>query len=142
MNDIEFLTYLHEQAEMGLSTLDTVNNLSGIQNDLRLTIESQMLDYKNVKKQAEDKISALGGKHKDLSSMAKMAADAMICAKTMTDRSNTHIAGMVIKGSVNGVIELTQKLNKSDGVSDDVKNLGYKLLLTEERNLDELKRYL
>ncbi len=141
MDDKEFLTYIHEQAEMGVITLGRLNEMN-IDNDLRLTLESQILDYKNVMSQAQRKLTELGTQPKDISKFTTATAEAMIGLKTIADKSKTHIAGMVLKGSINGIIETTQKLNQADHVSDDAKNLGYKLLLSEERNMHQMRKYL
>ncbi|MBQ4049131.1 MAG: hypothetical protein IJD07_00555 [Clostridia bacterium] len=141
MDDIEFLKFIHEQAEMGVVTLSKMNEMN-LDEQVRLTLESQILDYKNVMCQAKRKLNALGEQPKALNPLATKGAEAMISMKTVTDKSNTHIAAMVLKGSTNGIVETTQKINQADDVSDDAKNLGYKLLLSEERNIEQMRRYL
>jgi len=141
MDDTQFLKFIYQQAQMGVVTLSKLNEFE-LDNDIRLTIESQILDYTNVMKQAEKKLLELGEKPAELNKLATISAQTMVGVKTMNDKSNTHIAGIVIKGSVNGIVETSQKINKAQNVDDDAKNLGYKLLLTEERNMQEMRRYL
>lgn len=74
--------------------------------------------------------------------MGKLGAGAMICAKTLTDKSEAHLAEMLILGSTRGVIDVTHKLREYKDCDDAIKNLGFKLLWTEQTNIDELKKFL
>lgn len=141
MNDSEFLTFVHQNADMGLSTLDRLNAMK-LSSAMRKVIENQMLDYKSVTAQAESKLAAAGEAPKEINGFAKAGANAMITVKTMLDASDQHIAAMIMRGSTEGIIEISKKLKEADGVSEDVKNLGYKLLLTEEKNFNEMRHFL
>ena len=141
MNDSEFLTFVHQNADMGLSTLDRLNAMK-LSPAMRKVIENQMLDYKSVTAQAENKLAEAGEMPKEINGLAKVGANAMITVKTMLDASDQHIAAMIMRGSTEGIIEISKKLKEADGVDEDVKNLGYKLLLTEEKNFNEMRHFL
>ena len=49
---------------------------------------------------------------------------------------------MIIDGTTKGVTECTSKLADFSDVDNDVKNIGYKLLWVQQKNIDEMRRFL
>ena len=66
----------------------------------------------------------------------------MINMKTMSDKSNSHIADMLIFGSNMGIVEATKKIHKYAGADKEILDLMKKLLAFEERNCEDLKCFL
>lgn len=63
--------------------------------------------------------------------------------KTIFNKSNTHIADMLIKGNNMGITSLNKTYNNvQEDIDQDVENLLNELLSLEQKCIDELKVYL
>ena len=62
--------------------------------------------------------------------------------KTIKDSSTSNLAKMMMTGNNKGIIEIQEKINNYDGHNKKVISLAKKLLETEKRNLNDLKKYL
>ena len=49
---------------------------------------------------------------------------------------------MIIDGTTKGITECTSKLADFYDVDDDVKNIGYKFLWIQQKNVDDMKPFL
>ena len=66
-----------------------------------------------------------------------------ICIKTAFNKSNTHIADMLIKGNNMGITSLNKTYNNvREDIDRDVESLLKELLNLEQRHIDELKKFL
>ncbi len=75
---------------------------------------------------------------KMLLTMANMG----IRAKMMTDKSITHVAKIMLQGTLNGIIDLYRLIRENDAVHPDVTLLEKQILRYEEGCLESLKAYL
>lgn len=66
----------------------------------------------------------------------------MINIQTLTDKSTSHIAEMLIIGSNMGVIDAIKNLKKYENAKKEINELMDRLLKFEEDNIKELKEYL
>lgn len=136
----ELLVYLHNTAEMGKDNLEELNGILK-EGRIRETIESQILEYKSVYDQT-DRLLEEADRAPMGDKIAKFMAKMMINVKTLTDKSDSHIASMVIQGSTMGVVDTVSKLKEYVDCEDSVKNIGYKLLFVEQKSIDEMKHFL
>lgn len=137
----EFLNYIHQNAEMGI---ETIKQLIGITTDpgFRTTLESQYREYKEIFDNAEHKMNSIQNEPKDIGAFSKISAHVMIDMKTLSDKSPSHISEMLIQGSTMGIIDMTKRIKEYSGADGDVVNLAHRLLQTEQRNVEECKKYL
>lgn len=75
---------------------------------------------------------------KMLISMANMG----IRAKMMTDKSITHVAKVMLQGTLNGIIDLYRMTRNSDNVHPDVALLSKQILHYEEGCFENMKSLL
>ena len=75
---------------------------------------------------------------KMLLTMANMG----IQAKMMTDKSITHVAKIMLQGTLNGIIDLYRLIRENDAVHPDVTLLEKQILRYEEGCFESLKAYL
>ena len=79
----------------------------------------------------------------DVNAMQKTMLSASIGLKTMADDSNSHIAEMVLKGSITGLTALIKDLSEfGNQLEDDVYKIVEKVKNFEEKCEEQLKRYL
>lgn len=139
--NIEFLNYIHQNAEMGI---ETIRQLVGISknNNFKATLQYQYKEYKAIFDETEQKLKSFQKEPKDISPASKISAHVMIDMKTLMDKSPSHISEMIIQGSTMGIIDMTKKIKEYSGADEDVMNLAHRLLEFEQRNVEEYKKYL
>lgn len=139
--EAEFLKQLHQAAQMGRETLEHVNNNIG-PGELREAVEKDIFDYSDVCAQVERKLDEAGDSPKKISKITQAMAGAMIDMKVNDETADSEVAKMIIDGTTKGVTECTAKLSEFADVDNDVKNIGYKLLWVQQKNIDEMRRFL
>lgn len=140
--NVEMLNYIHQNAEMGQ---DSINRLLEIVQDgeFKEMLKSQFDEYKVMFEDSEKMINRFHKDAKGINTLQKIETYLMINMKTMNDKSPDHIAEMLMQGSVMGVVQIIRRLKKyKNEVEKDVYQLGEKLLETEERNIDQCKKFL
>lgn len=139
--NIEFLNYIYQNAEMGTTTIKKILDIVK-DDDLSTHLKTQLTEYENIFDASKQKLNIAGHKEKDIGTLQKITANFSINLSTLTDKSNSHIAEMLLQGSLMGVIDATKNIKKYPDANNDIKDLAYRLLKTEENNLESLKKFL
>jgi hypothetical protein len=122
----------------------TIKQLLDIAEDVefKTLLQAQFDDYKRIHEEARDLLNKYGYDEKGIGAFEKMKTYLMINMQTMTDKSPSHIAEMMIIGSNMGVIEAIRILKKYDGVNQDIVCLMERLKAFEEDNIASLESFL
>ena len=139
--EIEFLKQLHQAAQMGRDTLEHVNNNIG-PGELRKAVEKDIFDYSDVCAEITRKLDQRDCEPKSVGKFSKMMASMMIDMKVNEDTPDSEIAKMIIDGTTKGITECTSKLSDFNDIDSDIKNLGYRFLYVQQKNVDEMRRFL
>ncbi len=84
-----------------------------------------------------------GYEQKDVNPLKKAMLYTSVKMNTLTDDSSSHVAEMMVKGTVMGITELRQILSRSNGkVDEDILDYARELLDIEERFEKRLKEML
>ncbi len=138
---------------------ETVNNiyknahiaLQSISNVLPEVTDQNMRDELNLQYDGYDKfIGKLSSfmrdrnvEPKDVNVMKKAMLFTSVKMNTLTDDSTSHIADMMIKGTVMGITELRQLISRGqDKIDDSILDYAKELLELEETFEERLKAYL
>lgn len=137
----ELLNFVYQNAQMGTVTL---NELSGIvgNDDFKRHMNAQLEGYRSMEDQAKKLLEENGCDEKGLTAFEKIRTYLMIDLQTLTDRSASHVAEMMMIGSNMGVINAIKNLKKYENAEKDIKNLMERLLKFEEENIRQLKKFL
>lgn len=140
--EIQLLQAIHENAEMG--TLTTPHLLKRTEDEaMRQTLKRQSMGYRAVADRAEALLNRMGVKPEGPGEWQERMAAAMMHMKTLTDRSSSHLADMLIQGGTMGVVQMTRELHRCEAAAgSDAVDLGRKLLAMQEKNIEELKTFL
>ncbi len=139
--EIEFMKQLHQAAQMGRDTLEHVNNNIG-PGEMRSAIEKDIFDYSDVCAQLKRKLDEREDEPKSVGKLTQFMSSMMIDMKIKDDTPENEIAKMIIDGTTKGVTECTSKLSAYSDVDNDIKNIAYKFLWVQQKNIDEMKRFL
>ena len=140
--EVEFLNFVQKNSQMGV---DSIKQLIDIANDenFKNMLESQYSEYKKISESAREIMKKYDSDLGDTNMLQKVQTYLMVGIKTLLDKSPNNIAGMLMQGSVMGIIQIIRRLKQYEGrIEQSVLDLGKKLLTIEERNLEECKKYL
>lgn len=137
----ELLNFIYQNSQMGT---DTINQLLGIIQDgeFETFLREQEKEYAKIHEQARTMLNDNGFDEKGISTFDKVKTYLMINMQTLTDKSVSHIAEMMILGSNMGIVDGTKNLQKYDDTEKDIVNLMEKLIKFEEKNVEKLKAFL
>ena len=66
----------------------------------------------------------------------------MINFNTITNKTPSHIAEMLIQGSTMGIVDVTKRIKEYKTADKDISSLADRLLKFEQQNVDEMKKFL
>jgi len=140
-SNIEFLNYIYQNAEMGKNT---ISELISIAEDasFKNILESELKEYNEIFNISSNKIEQAKSKSKGIGTFSKLTTYLMINFNTITNKTPSHIAEMLIQGSTMGIIDVTKRLKEYKDVGQDILALADRLLKFEQQNVDELKKFL
>ena len=139
--DVEFLNYVYQNSQMGIDTLEQLLEITEDEK-LQTYLEKQIEGYRKFHNEARDILNRSGYDEKGLGTFEKIRTYLMVNLQTMADDSTYHIAKMLIQGSTMGVTSLTRQIRDYDGEDTEVLDFAKKQLKREEKNIDELKKFL
>ena len=61
---------------------------------------------------------------------------------TMNDKSNSQLSELLIQGNDMGVVKGTKLLNNNEFTTPEIKNLLSDFVKLQEKNIDDLKKFL
>nr|WP_238882765.1 hypothetical protein [Clostridium sp. YIM B02551] len=137
----ELLNYIYQNAEMGEST---IKQLIPMVNDqaFKNNLQSQLNEYKTIFDIADRKLKELNRESKGIGTLTKVSTYIMININTLVNKTPSHIAEMLIRGSTMGIIDITKKIKDYQNQDKQILDIANRLLKFEERNVNELKGFL
>lgn len=137
----EFLNYIYQNAKMGTETIGQLLDIAE-EKDFKEVLGSQYREYEAIEKEAERLLKERDKEEKDISLYQKVSAYIMINVKTLTNKSASHIAEMMIQGSTMGIIDIIKNSRKYQEAEQPIRELGQRLLAFEENNVNECKKFI
>lgn len=137
----ELLNFVVQNSQMGIETLPRL--LEMVKNEkFSEHLKKQLAGYEKFKKQAGELLREQGCEEKELSGMEKVKTYLMLNLQTMMDKSDSHIAQMLIQGSTMGVTDAVKKLHDYADADRKVVGLMEDLRKFEEESIEKLKVFL
>ena len=99
-------------------------------------------DYAVTRRESEQALVNAGGRAEPVGPLAKAGMWAGLEMETLADRSNAHIAEIVIQGATMGVIEMTKALNQYDGADAGARDLASRFVEQQNETIDRQKGFL
>ena len=123
---------------------DSVEMLMGKTEDEKMIRELKQLSehYEQTRTQVETRLRETGGKIRDRNVMAKMSVWMGVQMDTLTDRSNSHLADMLIQGTTMGILDVTKTQSACPNADGESAGIAARFLQCEQQSIDALKQYL
>ena len=139
--NVELLNFVYQNSQMGVVTIDQIIGIAKDENFIN-HLKSQYDEYKEINTLARNMLNEKGYDEKGISLFEKIRTYLMINMQTLTDKSTAHINEMLIIGSNMGVINAIKNIKKYSDAETQIVSLMQRLLMFEEKNIQELKEFL
>lgn len=141
MQEIEILKEISKDSKMGMDSITMVNKK--VQDEkFKKLLNSQHDEYQNIFDRTQELLVQHDKKIEDVPTMQKMMGWVGIQMNTMNDKSNSQLSELLIQGNDMGVIKGTKLLNSSNFTTPEIENLLSDFVRLQEKNIDDLKKFL
>ena len=139
--NINALDEIHKGACMGLDAINDV--LDKVEDEsLEKELRQEESNYNAIKKDIEDIYPKYNdGKPHETSVMTKAMTWSGIEMKTLTDKSTSKIAELLLQGVNMGIIEGRRILNQKK-INQEVESIISNYVTMQEKSMENLKRFL
>lgn len=141
MNEIEILKEINKDAKTGIDglnyTLEKVEN-----NNLKNLLYNEKSSYQNIYDRTKELLIQKNEEVEDTSPVQKAMSWMGIQLNTLTDKSNSQIAELLIQGNDMGVIKGRKLLNNMEFKDTQIQNILADFIRLQEKNMEDLKQYL
>jgi hypothetical protein len=143
LNDynIKAVNDVYKNAHIALQSISDL--LPDVENEgMKKELQDEYEGYEKVIGEISAFMTENGIEPKDINPIKKAMMWSGIKMNTMFDTSRTHIAEIMIKGTVMGITELTAMKNEREKLDEKVVEQITKLLALEEKYEQRLKKFL
>lgn len=139
----ELAGLIYKNMKMGADSI--INLLPKVEDEKIKTRMTEQLDgYEKFAAEAQRVLDAEGVTPKEENAMAKIGAKMGMSMKTMVDSTSSHIAELLMEGSVMGISEMTRTLRNFENsrCSEELLRLSRDIIAFEEDNFEKAKAFL
>lgn len=141
MKDIEILKEINQNSKMGMDSLTTV--IKKVDDDeFKNLLNTQHDEYQNIFDRTQELLVKHNENINDTPAMQKAMSWMGIQMSTITDTSNSKLSELLIQGNDMGVVKGTKLLNNYSFMNNEIKNILSDFVRLQEKNIDDLKKYL
>lgn len=141
MQEIEILKEINKDAKMGMDSLTMVTKKVEDEKFKKL-LNNQHDEYQNIFDRTQELLVQENKNIQDVPTMQKVMAWTGIQMNTLNDKSNSKLSELLIQGNDMGVIKGTKLLNESNFTTPEIENLLSDFVRLQEKNIDDLKKFL
>ena len=102
----------------------------------------QALNAAAAARDGEQALADAGGQPEPAGALSKVGMKLGLEGETLLDRSDAHIAEIVIQGAAMGVIEMTKALNTYDAADPHARGLASQFVVQQNEAIDRQKTFL
>lgn len=135
------LNEVNKGIKMGMDSISTISEKVG-DNQFKDDLLFQYDKYNEILNRVNSELKNYDNFPKELPPMQKTMGYIDIQMSTLTDKSNSHIAEMLIKGTNMGIIEGVKLKNHNPEVEPTISNILDDFIRFQENNVEQLKKYL
>ena len=135
------LNEVNKGIKMGMDSISTISEKVG-DNQFKDDLLFQYDKYNEILNRVNSELKNYDDFPKELPPMLKAMGYIDIQMSTLTDKTNYHIAEMLIKGTNMGIIEGVKLKNHNPEVEPTISNILDDFIRFQENNVEQLKKYL
>lgn len=139
--NITVLNEIHKGLVMGMESISVVSSKVG-DPAFKDVLDTQYKQYGSLLDRVNNTLQSSGAQGEDTSAMQKTMGWTSIQMSTMMDKSNSHIADMLITGTTMGIIKGRKLYNQNPDMSQDVRQTLDDFVKEQEHQVEKLKEWL
>ena len=139
--NLTILNELNKAAQMGMDSISYVLKEVSEEN-MKENLVSQYSQYGKIIDKINTQFEKYGEVPDDEPLTQKVMGWTGIKMNTISDKSNSHIAEMMIQGGSMGIIECQKLLNHNPKAEQDVKNILNDFMQMQQNDINQLKKFL
>ena len=139
--NLTILNEIAKAAKMGMESISYVTEKVGDEN-MKENLSTQYNGYGNIVEKVNGQFETYGEVPDEAPAKDKMMSWMGVQMNTLTDKSNSHIAEMMIQGNIMGVVECQKLLNHNPYADEPVKNLLHEFVTFQNNNIEKMKEFL
>jgi len=137
----KLLQSIVENARMGKNACDQLlKKAEGEEIRREITLEREK--YDQLARKAEEYMHQLGIVPKPEGMMQRMGMWMGMEMNTLTDKTPSHIADMLIQGATMGVVEMTKARNSNPDASAEARGIASNFITAQQDAIERLKSFL
>ena len=142
MNDtVQLLQDVVRNARTGQDAVEQLMRKTG-SDDMRNELIREKEAYAVTRREGEDALRNAGGAEEPVGAMARAGMWMGLEMETLADKSDAHIAEIVIQGATMGVVEMTKALNSCGSADASAKDIANRFVATQNETIDRQKGFL
>lgn len=135
------LNEINRGIKMGMDSISTISEKVGDQN-FKNDLLFQYNQYNNILNKVNSELNNRNIMPDEVNPAQKAMGWVDIQTSTITDKSNSHLSEMLIKGTNMGIIEGVKLLNRNPDTDESIKNILNEFIQFQENNVEKFKKYL
>ena len=140
MEKVELLKEISKDSKMGMDSINMV--LKKVEDkNFKSLLNTQHEEYKNIFDRTQELLVQNHEKIEDTPIMQKAMSWMGIQFNTATDTSNSQLSDLLIQGTNMGIVK-GKKLLNNISMSGELKNILSDFVRLQEKNVEDLKKYL
>ena len=140
-DDVKLLNFIYQNSQMGVETIDQLEKIVE-DKDFKRYLKEKYEGYCKIHKDAKEKLNSHGYDERGIGSFEKIRTYLMINMQTLTDKSTSHIAEMMMIGSTMGIVSAIRNLNDYSNADNNIIKLMETLKAFEEKSYHDLQVFI
>ena len=141
MQEIDILKEISKDAKMGMDSLTTVTDKAQDEK-FKKVLNNQHDEYQNIFDRSQELLIQQGENYEDVPTMQKVMSWTGIQMNTMADKSNSKLSELLIQGNDMGIVKGNKLLHNNEFTTPEIENLLSDFIRLQEKNIEDLKKYL
>ena len=140
-DNIALLNQLYKNVKMGEETISAL--IPSAQSEaMRGALEKQRSGYSKFSQKLRQELQNHQAEPKKFNAMTKMSAEIGIKMNTMIDKTDSHVADMMVQGSTMGITEATKGLHNHKNACQPARQLAKEIVAFEQQSIEAMKHFL
>lgn len=137
----ELLMEIYKSAELERAVLGRLIRRSD-DAAFRNMLADQFTVYHNIMQEAHDALNLRGVLAQEYGPLEKKPIFSSIALHLRIDKTSSHMAEMLVRGNVTGLIDITKALHEAENAEEGVLQLGERLKSAQQKHMQQLLAFV